>query len=628
MKRIVKIFLHYLLGILGIILISCVPAIFSKVTSWSSSTYWEALKSIFTAIFHPTKWEISYQGSAEVFHVSLADFITGPYFYSKKIIVASLLISALIAYLLVIATFRGPKWLRRGLSGFLSILQAFPDFSFIFLIQMAVVYIYQQTGVFTLNFYSLNGEQIYAAPIVCLSIIPTVLFYKMMMLLMENEWQADYIQLARGKGLTDRAILLRHATPNMMQSLFYQSKTIVWFILSAYLVVEFLFGIEGVLYYLLAGFSPLNIFLVLALVFTPFYFFYALIDLWISRGKNTESANVTRIPMHWNSFQKTFTEKVNLKSKWRNFVVTTGQLLKRPSFSIPLVTLSILLIASLIYGLMGDKINSLKFISDATGRVTDMAPFKPNAQVWLGTDQAGNSILDQLLVGIKYTLLIAVIIATLRVVIGYILAVPLAFFSKPRTRNFVQATADGMHYLPLSLLVFIIMVNEFISYSGVFETSLFTRIIFQILIMIVIVLPITTNRISSEISQVLKKEFVLSALVFGGNARWILTKHINPQIWSKLILIWIEQLIQTLQMFVHLAIFGIFIGGAIMGADDGMLNPVIPELSGLIANAKFVFANHQFWIILPPLVVFMILILCFQMMANSLLKREEDSKKA
>lgn len=153
---------------------------------------------------------------------------------------------------------------------------------------------------------------------------------------------------------------------------------------------------------------------------------------------------------------------------------------------------------------MGDKINSLKFISDATGRVTAMAPFKPNAQVWLGTDQAGNSILDQLLVGIKYTLLIAVVIATLRV--DWLpLAVPLAFFSKPRTRNFVQSIADGMHYLPLSLLVFIIMVNEFISYSGVFETNLFTRITFQILIMVVIVLPITTNRISSEISQVLKK---------------------------------------------------------------------------------------------------------------------------
>lgn len=132
MKRIVKIFLHYLLGILGIILISCVPAIFSKVTSWSSSTYWEALKSIFTAIFHPTKWEISYQGSAEVFHVSLADFITGPYFYSMKIIVASLVISALIAYLLVIATFRGPKWLRRGLSGsyrYFKRFQIFPLFS-------------------------------------------------------------------------------------------------------------------------------------------------------------------------------------------------------------------------------------------------------------------------------------------------------------------------------------------------------------------------------------------------------------------------------------------------------------------------------------------------------------------
>ncbi|MBC1528728.1 ABC transporter permease subunit, partial [Listeria seeligeri] len=163
---------------------------------------------------HPTTWEINYQGSTEIFLISLTDFITGPYFYTMKIIIASLLISLFIAYLLVILTFRGPIWLRQGLAGFSSILQAFPDFSFIFLIQMLVVYIYQQTGIFTLNFYSLNGEQIYAAPIVCLSIIPTVLFYKIMMLLMKKEWQADYIELARGKGLTNTAILFRHATPN------------------------------------------------------------------------------------------------------------------------------------------------------------------------------------------------------------------------------------------------------------------------------------------------------------------------------------------------------------------------------------------------------------------------------
>ncbi|MBC1528729.1 transporter, partial [Listeria seeligeri] len=64
---------------------------------------------------------------------------------------------------------------------------------------------------------------------------------------------------------------------------------------------------------------------------------------------------------------------------------------------------------------MGDTIHSLKFISDSSGRVTGMAPFKPNSEVLLGTDGAGNSILDQLLVGVKYTLIIAVLIATLRV---------------------------------------------------------------------------------------------------------------------------------------------------------------------------------------------------------------------
>ncbi|EFR98290.1 transporter, putative, partial [Listeria ivanovii FSL F6-596] len=135
MKKVVKIFLHYFLGIIGIILISCVPAIFSKVTSWSSGTYLEALKSIFTTIIHPTTWGITYQGSAEVFHVSLYDFISGPYAYTMKIIIASLLVSLVIAYLLVVLAFHGPKWLRQGLAGFSALLQAFPDFSFIFLIQ-------------------------------------------------------------------------------------------------------------------------------------------------------------------------------------------------------------------------------------------------------------------------------------------------------------------------------------------------------------------------------------------------------------------------------------------------------------------------------------------------------------
>lgn len=45
-------------------------------------------------------------------------------------------------------------------------------------------------------------------------------------------------------------------------------------------------------------------------------------------------------------------------------------------------------------------------------------------------------------------------------------------------------------------------------------------------------------------------------------------------------------------MFVYLVIFGIFIGGVIMGVDDGMLNLVIFELFGLIVNVKFVFVNY------------------------------------
>ncbi len=83
------------------------------------------------------------------------------------------------------------------------------------------------------------------------------------------------------------------------------------------------------------------------------------------RDPNTAALNI--------SFQKLMESKP--KSKWSNFAVTTGKAPKTPILSAFRWQYQHLLIASLIYG-HGDKINSLKFISDATGRVTDMVFFQ------------------------------------------------------------------------------------------------------------------------------------------------------------------------------------------------------------------------------------------------------------
>ncbi|MDN5710072.1 MAG: hypothetical protein L0G95_11580, partial [Planococcus sp. (in: firmicutes)] len=194
-------------------------------------------------------------------------------------------------------------------------------------------------------------------------------------------------------------------------------------------------------------------------------------------------------------------------------------------------------------------------------------------------------------------------------------------FFTDKLRHFVNSIADGMHFLPMTLVTYILLLPVLISY-GQWELSLSERLLFQVLIMSLVVLPITTSAIGNEMNDTLKKEYVISSVLMGGSMSWILSKHIQPELWPKLVLMWVQHIIQVLQMFVHLGILNIFVGGALAQADSPRLIPEIYELSGMIAISREVFSTNRFWMILPPLAVFMILIYCFITIAEGLTQKQ------
>ncbi|MFF2753786.1 hypothetical protein ACFVR1_08535 [Psychrobacillus sp. NPDC058041] len=256
------------------------------------------------------------------------------------------------------------------------------------------------------------------------------------------------------------------------------------------------------------------------------------------------------------------------------------------------------------------------------------APHPPSANVLFGTDPYGYSILQQLIVGTKYTILITLIIATIRMVAGYILSIVYVFYLNNKSRQAINAIADGMHFLPLTLLVFIMLAPLLINNSGVWDATLMERLLLQVLIMSIIVLPVTTSSIGNEMNETLKKEYIQSCVVMGGSLIWVLLKHINPQLWPKLVLFWTQHVVQVLQMFVHLGILSIFVGGATFYPDNPYrLKPEIYELSGMIAISRSVFITKQFWMIIPPLFVFMVLIYCFNTIAEGI-SRKPITKKS
>lgn len=627
MKIFTTTLVKYISGIIGIVLISCTPILFTLNGSLDLQLFFTTFLGVVKGFFNPSEWHLRFIvfTTQKTINVSFLDYLKGPYVYSMLILVTSLLLSLIISFVLSFITLLSKGFIKKILLQIAKILESFPDFSFIFLIQIVIVQIYLKTDILILQFYSLGDNLVYIAPILCLSILPTLLLFKLFILLFEEEWGKSYVELARSKGLSNFEVLLKHCTSNVLKSLFFQSKSIVWLSLSSLLIIEYLFGINGILYYLKADFSPVGTTFILLSIFTPFFLFYTVAERIVDREQIERNVIFNNFNLSMLNIQQIQSFHIFRKRDSRRRISDTLKmlrinLLKHLHIKIPLLIVIGLFLTSVLYFIFfNDKIDQINYIYNDDGGMVSMAPHPPSSNALFGTDPFGYSILQQLIVGIKYTILITLIIATLRIVTGYLFAILYVFYLDNKLRTAINSIADGMHFLPLTLLVYILLVPILINSNGIWETTLMERLILQILIMSLIVLPVTTSSIGNEMNETLKKEYVQSSVVMGGSLIWILIKHINPQIWPKILLLWTQHIVQVLQMFVHLGVLSIFVGGATYQSSELILE--IYELSGMIAISREVFMTKQFWMIIPPLLTFMLLIYCFNTIAHGISKK-------
>ncbi|MGE6486734.1 ABC transporter permease subunit [Paenisporosarcina sp. NPDC076898] len=624
MRSFAAIPLKFMLGIIGILFISCSPVLFSINNPFNFQLFFLSFVDLVKDLMNPSEWHFNYTASLnEVGTLSFNDYFKGPYLYSMTILILSLLVSLLVSFGLALWTTLTKGSVKRITLKVVKVLESFPDFSYIFLIQIVVVQVFLATDILILEFYSLGDNLVYIAPILCLSVLPTLLFFKLFILLYEEEAEQPYVELAKSKGLSQFDIFIRHCTPNVLKSIFFQSKSIVWLTLSSMLIIEYLFGSNGILYYLLYDFSPKGTTFILVSIFAPFFIFYSILEYVVNKERierNTifEKYNLPFLDII--QFQSILRHKRLGAKLAQTFKTLRVTLFKHRNIMISIAVVLGLMVISFMYSvLFNDQIDQINFVYNDEGRIISKAPHPPSGAVLFGTDPYGYSILQQLLVGLKYTIIITLIIATFRIVAGYIFGLIYVFYLNQKIRKIINSIADGMHFLPLTLVVFMLLQPILINNTGEWHTTLFERLLFQSLIMALIVLPVTTSLIGNEMNETLKKEYVQSSVVMGGSLLWILIKHINPQLWRKLVLFWTQHVVQVLQMFVHLGILNIFVGGARYYPDTPYrLVPKIYELSGMIAISREVFITKQFWMIIPPLLAFMLLIYCFNTIAEGI----------
>jgi ABC-type dipeptide/oligopeptide/nickel transport system permease component len=204
-----------------------------------------------------------------------------PYLYSLTILFGALLIAFCLAQILTWCTLLLPGFMRRMVKNVLTFLESLPDLLVFALVQMGIVAIYKKTGILVSNVASLGAEdRIYLVPIACLMILPFVYFYKMMILLAEEELEKPYVEMSLAKGMRRLYVLIVHVTRNTSEGIFHFSKSVLWFMISNLLLVEIIFNIHGLTHYMYNDFRPEMLAACLILLVIPFFLVYALLE-WL-----------------------------------------------------------------------------------------------------------------------------------------------------------------------------------------------------------------------------------------------------------------------------------------------------------------------------------------------------------
>ncbi len=270
-----KMLIQFVLTVVSIILISGLPVLF---LTKNLPLYLGKVKEVGTSLLHPGHLEyIRYKHSRPLF----PDFMD-PYFYSLTILLTSFILAFFLAQLLTWLTMILPEQIRAAIKNLLTLLESLPDLLVFALVQIFIVFFYKQTNILLSDVASVGEQRIYVIPIMCLTILPLIYFYKMMVLLSEEESRKPYFEFSRAKGLRKIYVLLFHVTRNTHETLFHFSKTVLWFMISNLLLVEWIFNINGITYYLYSDFRPEIMAVVLTFLAFPFFVFFAFLEFFLS----------------------------------------------------------------------------------------------------------------------------------------------------------------------------------------------------------------------------------------------------------------------------------------------------------------------------------------------------------
>jgi peptide/nickel transport system permease protein len=267
-KSITRVITEPLLIIIGIVLVSASSGLF-ELQSPSLITYWQSLLEVLKDIVSPQ--DLVYINPISEVERNLFPIIFLAFFSSARIVFFAIVFAIVNAILLLIIYFSVGKKIKRTINSSSVFLSSLPDIFVIAALQLFVIWFLKETGILLIDVASVGKNQVILFPAITLSILPTFFFLELMVSFINEEEKLPYVELARGKGLNKFDLLFVHMIRNILISVTYHGKQIVWMMLSNLLILEYLFNVFGITSFLFTYNTP-SIFAITAiLLFIPIY---------------------------------------------------------------------------------------------------------------------------------------------------------------------------------------------------------------------------------------------------------------------------------------------------------------------------------------------------------------------
>ncbi|WP_409252365.1 ABC transporter permease subunit [Bacillus sp. SCS-153A] len=247
-----------------------------------------------------------------------------------------------------------------------------------------------------------------------------------------------------------------------------------------------------------------------------------------------------------------------------------------------------------------------------TNKVIAAPPYSPSEMPPLGSDKIGRNIFLMLVDGAKYTLLGALAIALLRMAGGFATGLTYAFMPGWFRSGF-KGFWDTFNFIPLAIVGYILLYPLQIAYENDALTSIRFALI-EVIVIALIVIPSLGMYIGQGMNDFMKQEFIEASRQMGASRFHLIRKHLMPHFGRHSIVMFSEQLSQTLILLIQLGILHICLGG-LMTSNMGILEYIPVYFSATNEWAATIAINIQQvfirpYIVLGPLLFFALTIFC------------------